>query len=258
MARADRHGVGGGGMSAAAAVVNTEDLEALFDSIVASAKAPAPAAAKAAPAPQPAEDFPGARVINCVGRLTRQLHDTLCELGYDETLRECAAAAIPDARQRLAYVVTMTEQAASRTLNAIEVAQPIQQGLGADAAALAARWDALYANELGVDEFRALAADSREFMRGVPERTRATDQQLHEIMMAQDFQDLTGQVIKKVTVLAQNLEEQLLKLLVENTPPEKRARTEGLLNGPVVDGVSHDDVVTSQKQVDDLLEQLGF
>lgn len=250
---------------ATAAVAGTDDLEALFDSIVASAKALAPAAAKApaaeiaeAPASQPAEDFPGARVINGVGRLTRQLHDTLCELGYDETLRECAAAAIPDARQRLAYVVTMTEQAASRTLNAIELAQPIQQGLGADAGALAARWDALYANELGMDEFKALAADSREFLHAVPERARATEQQLHEIMMAQDFQDLTGQVIKKVTVLAQNLEEQLLKLLVENTPPEKRTRTDGLLNGPVVNGAGRDDVVTSQKQVDDLLEQLGF
>ena len=252
-------------MSAMAAAADTEDLESLFDSIVASAKAPAPAAAKApaaeaveVPAPQPAEDFPGARMLNCVGRLTRQLHDTLAELGYDETLRECAAAAIPDARQRLAYVVTMTEQAASRTLNAIEVAQPIQQQLGADATALAARWDALYANELGVDEFKALAAESRDFMRSVPERSRATERELHEIMMAQDFQDLTGQVIKKVTTLAQSLEEQLLKLLVENTPPEKRTRTEGLLNGPVVNSAGRDDVVTSQKQVDDLLEQLGF
>jgi chemotaxis protein CheZ len=250
-------------MSAMAAAADTDDLEALFDSIAASVRAPAAAAPKpAAPevteAAQLAEDFPGARVINGVGRLTRQLHDTLCELGYDATLRECAAAAIPDARQRLAYVVTMTEQAASRTLNAIEVAQPIQQGLGARAAALAARWDALYANELGVEGFKALAAESREFLRAVPEQARATERELHEIMMAQDFQDLTGQVIKKVTTLAQTLEEQLLKLLVENTPAEKRARTEGLLNGPVVNGAGRDDVVTSQKQVDDLLEQLGF
>jgi len=193
-----------------------------------------------------------------VGRLTRQLHDTLCELGYHETLRECAAAAIPDARQRLAYVVTMTEQAASRALNAIEVAQPIQQQLGADASALAARWDALYANELGVDEFKTLAADSREFMRAIPDRARATERELHEIMMAQDFQDLTGQVIKKVTALAQSLQEQLLQLLVENAPPEKRGRTGGLRNGPVEDSAGRDDVVTSQAQVDDLLEQLGY
>ena len=249
-------------MSAMAAAADTDDLEALFDSIAASrapaAAAPKPAAPEVTEAAQLAEDFPGARVINGVGRLTRQLHDTLCELGYDATLRECAAAAIPDARQRLAYVVTMTEQAASRTLNAIEVAQPIQQGLGARAAALAARWDALYANELGVEGFKALAAESREFLRAVPEQARATERELHEIMMAQDFQDLTGQVIKKVTTLAQTLEEQLLKLLVENTPADKRTRTEGLLNGPVVNSAGRDDVVTSQKQVDELLEQLGF
>ena len=227
-------------------------------SFFASAKTPAPAAEAAqAPAPQAAEDS-STKVLNCVGRLTRQLHDTLCELGYHETLRESAAAAIPDARQRLAYVVTMTEQAASRALNAIEVAQPIQQRLGTGAAALAARWDALYRNELTVDEFKALAADSREFMRTVPEETRATERELHEIMMAQDFQDLTGQVIKKVASLAQDLEEQLLMLLVENSPPETRSSAEGLLNGPVVDGAGRDDVVTNQGQVDDLLEQLGF
>jgi chemotaxis protein CheZ len=241
-------------MSAVAGVADSEDLEALFDSIAASARTPAPA--KGAPAAE--ADEQGGTILNCVGRLTRQLHDTLCELGYHETLRECAAAAIPDARQRLAYVVTMTEQAASRTLNAIEVAQPIQQKLGAGAAALAARWDALHANQLGVEEFKALAADSREFLRALPEQSRATERELHEIMMAQDFQDLTGQVIKKVTALAQSLEEQLLMLLVEHSPLEKRSRTEGLLNGPVVDGGGRDDVVTSQKQVDDLLEQLGF
>ena len=243
-------------MSAAAAVAESEDLEALFDSIAAAARPAAPAAAKA-PAAQAGDDA-GTKMMNCVGRLTRQLHDTLCELGYHETLRG-AAETIPDARQRLAYVVTMTEQAASRALNAIEVAQPIQQKLAADAQALATRWDALHRNELGVDEFKALAAESRTFLGSVPELTRATEKQLHEIMMAQDFQDLTGQVIKKVTQLAQSLEEQLLTLLVENAPPEKRSRTEGLLNGPVVDGgVGRDDVVTSQKQVDDLLEQLGF
>ena len=251
-------------MSASAALADTEDLDALFDSIVAATGTPGAAPATGAPAeiagaraPHSAAEA-GARVINFVGRLTRQLHDTLCELGYHETLRECAAAAIPDARQRLAYVVTMTEQAASRALNAIEVAQPIQQQLGADAAALAARWDALYANELDVDEFKTLAADSREFMRAIPGRARATERELHEIMMAQDFQDLTGQVIKKVTALAQSLQEQLLQLLVENAPPEKRGRTGGLLNGPVVDSAGRDDVVTSQAQVDDLLEKLGF
>jgi len=244
-------------MSGTAEVAETEDLDALFDSIAAAAR-PAPVAARAPAGAQPrAGDDAGAKMLNCVGRLTRQLHDTLCELGYHETLRG-AAETIPDARQRLAYVVAMTEQAASRALNAIEVAQPIQQRLGADATALGARWDALYRNELGIDEFKTLAADSRDFMRALPERTRATERELHEIMMAQDFQDLTGQVIKKVTTLAQSLEEQLLKLLVENSSPEKRSRTEGLLNGPVVNSAGRDDVVTSQKQADDLLEQLGF
>lgn len=231
------------------------ELEELFDSVVqaggAGAAAPEPAS------PHSSDTCPADKVINRVGQLTRQLHDTLCELGYDRQLQS-AATIIPDARQRLAYVATLTEQAASRALNAIEAAKPIQDRLAEDAGELAARWDSLYRGELDVEQFKALAAASREFLKDAPNRARATAEQLHEIMMAQDFQDLTGQVIKKITDLAQHLENQLLALLVENAPAQKRAEASGLLNGPVVDGSGRNDVVTGQAQVDELLESLGF
>jgi len=95
---------------------------------------------------------------------------------------------------------------------------------------------------------------------GVPTQTEATSAQLMEIMMAQDFQDLTGQVIKRITDMVQGMEGQLLKLLVENAPAERRvaAESRGLLNGPVTGADLHGDVVTSQSQVDELLESLGF
>jgi len=80
-----------------------------------------------------------------------------------------------------------------------------------------------------------------------------------EIMMAQDFQDLTGQVIKKVIDLAQQVESQLLQLLIESTPAEKRTEVNaGLLNGPVVNALGRNDIVTNQQQVDDLLDRMGF
>ena len=82
---------------------------------------------------------PANKVLNSVGQLTRQLHDTLAELGYDRQLQDAAAATLPDARQRLAYVVTLTEQAASRSLNAVELATPVQESLAADAQSLAAQ-----------------------------------------------------------------------------------------------------------------------
>lgn len=236
---------------------DSDELQALFDQVAAQA------APKAAPAGQASrEEKQGGHscdsVFQRLGHLTRELHNTLRELGYDHALQE-AAHAIPDARQRLAYIAQMTEQAASRVLNATDIAKPIQDQLQGEAQVLAARWDKLYRAELGVDEFKNLAADTRAFLLSVPKQTAATSKQLMEIMMAQDFQDLTGQVIKKVVDMAQNLESQLLQVLIEAMPEEVRAGTpESLLNGPVVSAEGRTDVVTAQEQVDELLESLGF
>jgi chemotaxis protein CheZ len=235
---------------AADSTADTPELEALFDSIVMGEASGNPLSA-----PGAGDD---GDVLNRVGKLTRSLHDTLAELGYAGKLQEYAAEAIPDTRERLAYVVTMTEQAASRALNAVDAAQPLQDQLGSEAEQLVTRWDALYRNELTVGEFKALAGQTREFLRVAPQKTRATAEQLREIMMAQDFQDLTGQVIKRITDCAQEMEGQLLKLLVDHAPPEKRTEAATLLNGPQINGKGGRDVVTSQAQVDELLESLGF
>jgi chemotaxis protein CheZ len=118
----------------------------------------------------------------------------------------------------------------------------------------------LFDNHLSVEEFRALAVDTRMFLGSTAEGSQAIDAQLLEIIMAQDFQDLTGQVIKKVLEMAQALESQMLAILIEAAPEEMRADpTAGsLLNGPVINSEGRDDVVTSQGQVDDLLASLGF
>ena len=231
---------------------DSAELEALFDSIAsASRAAPEPGAGVAS---QHSD-----KVIAQIGHLTRKLHDALHQLGYDRALQN-AAQAIPDARERLAYVATMTEQAAQRALNAIETAKPIQDRLGADASTLAADWERVFQRDLSVDEFKGLAERTRAYLKAIPEQTEATNAQLMDIMMAQDFQDLTGQVITKITDMAQDVEQQLLQLLVDNCPADRReaVQSRGLLNGPVVNASGRADVVTSQSQVDELLESLGF
>lgn len=256
---------------------DSPDLEALFDSI-ASAPVPAPAAAKVDHSDTPeleslfdsisnavARDDESSdgecpeRVFSQLGQMTRGLHNLLRELGYDKTL-EKVASSMPDNRDRLNYIAAMTAQAAERTLNAAEAAQPLQTQLGQTAADLAGKWDKLFDKQLGVAEFKDLVRDTRGYLKEeVPLRTEATNAQLMEIIMAQDFQDLTGQVIKKVLEAAQNLETQLLALLIETTPEEKRQVVDNsLLNGPVINAAGRSDVVTSQEQVDDLLESLGF
>jgi chemotaxis protein CheZ len=243
-------------MSKSAAANNdSEDLESLFDSIVAGNKAEQKVR-PAAKAPVTGTGTEAEVVFNEIGQLTRALHDSLRELGYDKKLQN-AASAIPDARDRLNYIATMTQAAAERVLNATEAAQPIVEKIESGAKSLAGDWQKLFDNKLDVEQFKELAVRTQAYFVEVPKQTRQTSGHLTEIMMAQDFQDLTGQVIKKIMDVTQNLESQLLALLVHHAPPTANIDP-GLLNGPVVNAAGRTDIVTNQKQVDDLLESLGF
>jgi chemotaxis protein CheZ len=216
------------------------------------------------------------RILARIGQLTRNLRDSMRELGLDKHV-ERAAEAVPDARDRLKYVATMTEQAAERVLTAIEIAKPVQEQLQQDAGQLDARWEQWYAAPIEREEVRALMNDTRSFLQKLPESTTATNAQLLEIMLAQDFQDLTGQVIKKIMDVVYLIEQQLLGVLVENIAPERREQfaataqalvaseavsptgsPEGLLNGPQINPEGKTDVMQDQSQVDDLLASLGF
>ncbi|GAA0494092.1 protein phosphatase CheZ [Pigmentiphaga sp. GD03639] len=245
---------------------DTEDLEALFDQISSEtlARLDAEPAADAAPAADPAASAGEAAAEQSpefyqrVGMLTRQLHDALRELGYHQKVEQ-AVHSLPDTRQRLDYIARLTGQAAERALSNVEKGQEIQEGVEREGARLSGRWRELYERRLGVDDFKQVAADTSAFLDRTQEDARATQALLTDIMMAQDFHDLTGQVIQKVLKLAQDFEDELVKLLIESTPPEKRnAAHSEWMNGPVIDASSRDDVVTNQAQVDDLLESLGF
>ena len=239
------------GPDKASSTEDTPELESLFDSI-------ADAVGHEAMGEGGAEGASPERVFSRLGQMTRGLHNLLRELGLDKTLAKVASD-LPDNRDRLNYIASMTAQAAERTLNAAENAQPIQAQLGDTASALSVQWEKLFNKQLGVPEFKALVHDTRAFLADVPQQTASTNGQLMEIIMAQDFQDLTGQVIKKILDAAQELESQLLSLLIETTPEDKRQSVSpGLLNGPAVNASGRSDVVTSQAQVDDLLESLGF
>jgi len=201
------------------------------------------------------------KVIDQIGQLTRNLHDSLRELGYDKRL-ESIAAEVPKAQDKLSYVATKTEQAAERTLNATEIAMPIQEKLSTDAIHLSKQWkQALETQQTNPDteKFKLLLIDTLQYLDKIPEHANATNTQLLEIMMAQDFQDLTGQVIKKITHMVQSLEKDLIDLLLANVPTKKNSiADEGLMNGPVINPEKQNDVVCNQDQVDDLLASLGF
>lgn len=200
---------------------------------------------------------PHDEMLNRIGLVTRALHDNLSGLGFDKMLEQVASE-IPDARDRLNYVARMTEQAAERVLNATDEATPLQTELAVCAAGLEQRWKEILATPSLKTEYNEAAQETLAFLSLTEKNTTATKALLMDIMMAQDFQDLTGQVIKKITSLAQELEKQLVQVLVDfSRPPPSKNEGESLLNGPQIDPKATD-VVASQEQVDDLLDSLGF
>ena len=194
-----------------------------------------------------------------IGHMTRALHESLRGLGLDKLI-EKAASDIPDARDRLDYVARLSEQAAQKVLNATDAASPLQDRIDTRSADLNRSWQALLdAPGSGDAEWRALAAQTVATLGQTRSDTVQTKAYLMDIMMAQDFQDLTGQVITKVTTIAQDLEKQLVQMLVDYAPPQvKRELDSGLLNGPQINPTGNHDVVSNQGQVDDLLDSLGF
>jgi chemotaxis protein CheZ len=200
-----------------------------------------------------------AEFLSRIGHMTRTLHDSLRGLGLDKLI-EKAASDIPDARDRLDYVARLSEQAAQKVLNATDAASPLQDQIDSTAQQLSAAWNALLdAPATGDAEWRELAERTAMSLDGIRGATVDTKAYLMDIMMAQDFQDLTGQVITKVTAIAQNLEQQLVQMLVDFAPAEvRRDYDSGLLNGPQIRPEGNSEVVSNQGQVDDLLDSLGF
>lgn len=202
-------------------------------------------------------------IFQQLGHLTRQLHDTLNHLGVLPKLRE-SADNLPDARSRLSYIATKTGQAAERVLNLVDQAKAEHEHIASETRRMA--------QSIVADPVRAVASGSvLNFVADVEATTARIDQYLTDIMMAQDFHDLTGQVVARVVTLASDLENQLVRLLVQAAPPEQQqkveatltaahppAASEATLHGPVVNPEGRTDVVQNQSEVDDLLASLGF
>ncbi len=190
-------------------------------------------------------------VFRQLGTITRQLHDTLTELGVMPRLQR-AADGLPDARSRLSYIATKTGEAADKVLNSVDQAKLEHSSIAEATRKMAAA--------IVADPVRAVASGAvMNFVGEVEASTARIDRHLTDIMMAQDFHDLTGQVVAKVVSLAADLEDSLVKLLVQAAPHEVAHRAEAsALNGPVVDHTGRDDTVANQGEVDDLLASLGF
>ena len=249
-----------------AEVPSEDDLEALFDSIAdgsASVSLASAAAAPVAPAAEP-EQAAGENAAQGeptdlyaqVGRCTRHLHDAMRELGYDQSLMQ-STTEMSSARDRLEYVADLTEKAAVKVLNAVDEGMPEEERLLKESRMLTESWDRMYEGKLSVDEFKALAEQSRQFALLAAQTAERQKARMMEIMMAQDFQDITGQIIKKIVSITQAHEQELMKILRDNAPehlPGKQDdRPVELMAGPDVPRNA-----LAQDDVDNLLADLGF
>lgn len=187
-----------------------------------------------------------------LGGIVRLLHDSLRELGYDKSLSS-ASAQITDANDRLEYIATLTEQSANKVLNTLDAGIPAQEALVKQGKEMEERWALLFSGKIGIEEFKVLAADSRKFAAQVVADGEKEKERLLAIMMAQDFQDLTGQIIKKVVAITKTIEQDLAQLLLDNAPAAVKDKHVDLMSGPSIPSTA-----LAQNDVDDLLADLGF
>lgn len=198
-------------------------------------------------------------MLNRIGQVTRALHESIRGLGLDKVIEQVAKD-IPDACERLQYVARMTEQSAERVLNATDLAMPIQDNLATGSASLKQHWQKVKLEPSLKAEYNEAVEETLTFLTLAEKKSLETKALLMDIMMAQDFQDLTGQVIKKIIALTQDLESQLVQVLVDFSPAINKKESSfnrTLINGPQV-SINAVDSFANQQQVDDLLADLGF
>ncbi|BFM20671.1 protein phosphatase CheZ [Gilvimarinus japonicus] len=210
-----------------------------------------------------------------VGRLTRGLHNAIVNFNVEGDLDgeppSIETSEIRDASDRLKYVIELTQKAADKTMDMVEEAAPIAMNLGQEAKSLRTEWVRLKDGDMSAEEFRSLYSRMDDFLGQMDSGTELLGRNLQEIILEQGFQDLTGQVLKRVMALISEVEQDLVSLvriagqveeitgLQVDADNEGRARVTDRANGegPQID-TSKNDVVSSQDDVDDLLSSLGF
>ena len=204
-------------------------------------------------------------LYNEVGKMARGLHESINTFCTETRIDELAEDEIPDARSRLHHVITLTQKSADRSLTAVEDTLPRCDTLSGRITELGDAWQNFKRREMSVEQFRELSTKLETFFSEAEQDTTAIRNGLNEIMMAQDFQDLTGQIITRVIELVEEVEGNLIELVrltgeKKSPPPEKEENRADAIKaeGPHIPGLGDSKVLDGQDDVDDLLSSLGF
>lgn len=197
-----------------------------------------------------------------VGKLTRELHDALNNFKIDNRLVDLTQNDMPDTRDRLNFVINTTEEAAHQTLSYIENTLPLANELQQTAAKLNESWLRFRSREMDAEQFRSLSREIEAYLPTVSQHSEKIHENLSEMTQIQGFQDLTGQVLKQVISLLEEVESNLVRL-VKLAGVQKMASPHKEINplkaeGPQINAKNKTNVVNNQNEVDDLLSSLGF
>lgn len=199
-----------------------------------------------------------------IGMLTRDLHEALKNFQIDERFSEIATDEIPDARERLHYVIQKTEVAANKTMDAVDRCMPIADKLHESLLLIRPEWNGLMNGRIELMHFKSLCHRIDDLLSQVEGDSSELRGELTEILMAQDFQDLTGQIIKRVINLVNEVEKRLVEILTVFGAAQKEQKADKATvasiepEGPILNPHERIDAVSSQDEVDDSLSSLGF
>jgi len=202
-------------------------------------------------------------IFESVGKLTRDLHSTISQDSIDERFSSLVSSCLPDAKERLNYVVEMTSEAANKTMDAVDECVPLAKKHQVTVTDILPSWERLKDCKIKVGEFRMLRDRLDTYFAESVEDAEQLNDKLNDIVLAQSYQDLTGQVLQKITELVLDVETNLislLKLLGKYDDESELKRVDNCIetDGPVVPKTKQHDVVAGQNDVDDLLSSLGF
>jgi len=198
-----------------------------------------------------------------VGKLTRQFHDSFTDMSMDERFTSLVNMSIPDAKERLEYVVKMTDEAANKTMDAVDECLPLAQKHRETVNDILPSWERLKNCKIKVGEFKLLRDKLDGYFEESVNDAEALSEKLNDIVLAQGYQDLTGQVLQKISEMVKSVEEDLinlLKLFGQFEQKETVTKVENCIepDGPMIPTSKKHDVVSGQDDVDDLLSSLGF
>jgi len=200
-----------------------------------------------------------------IGKLTRELHDALTNFKLDAKISDLAAHDVPDAKDQLEYVIKMTDDAANKTMDAVETSISLSADFKNSSEHLVDFWGRIQRKEIKPGEFKVFFDEVGDFLIKIGSDADSINHLMNEVLLAQGFQDLTGQVIKRVITLVKDVEESLVHTIkmfgqlddYKQALVEEKKSTPSV-HGPTIDAEFRADVASSQDDVDDILSSLGF